>query len=129
MRSCLVLSVLISQGFISIASAQSMRNLPLQSKVETVQPMTGIVLWSSNPQAAVAPIQLEFSYLRYRDVFDHVGRYDWRPVDQLLDQIASRGHQAILRWHDTYVGKPTSFSIECDRLAQRQQIQFDADLE
>jgi hypothetical protein len=107
MRSCLVLAVLISQGVISIASAPSMRNLPLQSKVEAVQPMTGIVLWSSNPQTAAAPIQLEFSYLRYRDVVDQEGRYDWRPVDQLLDQIASRGHQAILRWHDTYVGKPT----------------------
>jgi hypothetical protein len=24
----------------------------------------------------------------------------------LLDEVAGRGHQAIIRWHDTYVGKP-----------------------
>ena len=33
--------------------------------------------------------------------------YDWEPVETLLDEIAGRGHQAIIRWRDTYVGKPT----------------------
>jgi hypothetical protein len=99
--------VVFTLGSQNPAWSQSMRKLSLQSKVETVQPMTGIALWNSNPQADSAPIQLEFSYLRYRDVVDEKGRYDWRSVDQLLDQIANRGHQAILRWHDTYVGKPT----------------------
>ncbi len=27
-------------------------------------------------------------------------------MDRRLEQIAGRGHQAILRWHDTYVGRP-----------------------
>lgn len=103
----LAMLVVVTWGFPSTAWSQSMRKLPLRSKVDSVQPMTGIVLWSSNPQADSTPIQLEFSYLRYRDVVDQQGQYDWSPVDQLLDQVASRGHQAILRWHDTYVGKPT----------------------
>ncbi len=86
---------------------QELRPVALKSKVTSVQPMTGIVLWATNPQVAKAPIQLEYSYVRYDEVVQEKGKYDWSRVDRLLDEIASRKHQAILRWHDTYVGKPT----------------------
>jgi hypothetical protein len=69
--------------------------------------MTGIVLWSTNEQVESAPIQLEYSYLTYDQVVRGKGEYDWAPVEKLLKKVAARKHQAILRWHDTYVGKPT----------------------
>jgi hypothetical protein len=87
--------------------ADDFRPVPLSSKVADVQPMTGIVLWATNPAAKTAPIQLEYSYLRYADVVRGKGEYDWKPVEDLLAAVAGRGHQAILRWHDTYVGKPS----------------------
>jgi hypothetical protein len=87
--------------------AEELRPQRLQSAITGVQPMTGIVLWSTNESASTAPIQLEYAYLKYSQVVQQHGKYDWRAVEELLDQIASRKHQAILRWHDTYVGKPT----------------------
>ncbi len=82
------------------------RALTLKSKITNVQPMTGIVLWTTNPQAAAAPIQLEFAYLRYDEVVQAKDSYDWSAVDKLLQEVAARKHQLILRWHDTYVGQP-----------------------
>jgi hypothetical protein len=88
-------------------AAADLRPVPLQSSITQVQPMTGIVLWSTNSQRGSAPIQLEFAYLGYDQVVDAEGHYDWAEVETLLDDVAGRGHQTILRWHDTYVGKPT----------------------
>jgi hypothetical protein len=87
--------------------ADELRSVPLKSKVTSVQPMTGIVLWATNEAAGTAPIQLEFAYLSYDQVVDERGNHDWKVVEDLLEEIAGRRHQAILRWHDTYVGRPT----------------------
>ena len=84
-------------------SGDAFRPVPLTARITAVQPMTGIVLWSTNPAAADAPVQLEYSYLAYRQVVRAKGEYDWAPVEKLLDQVAARRHQAIIRWHDTYV--------------------------
>lgn len=81
--------------------------IKLSSRVTHPQPMTGIVLWTTNEKVETAPIQLEFSYLKYNQVVSDKGVYDWAPVDKLLAAVASRKHQAILRWHDTYIGQPT----------------------
>lgn len=89
------------------AAAEDPRPVPLTARVGEVQPMTGIVLWTTNPTAATAPIQLEFAYLAYRDVVDAHGGYDWTPVERLLAAVADRRHQAIIRWYDTYVGRPS----------------------
>jgi len=86
----------------------SLRPVPLRSKVANVQPMTGIVLWSDSEHVKTDAIQLEFSYLRYGDVVARAGEYDWTAVERLLDAIAGRGHQAVLRFHDTYVGRKTT---------------------
>lgn len=88
-------------------NADEFRSIPLRSRVVDVQPMTGMVLWATNEAARTAPIQLEYSYLTYDQVARARGEYNWAPVEKLLDAIAGRGHQAVLRWHDTYVGKPS----------------------
>jgi len=85
-----------------------LRPLPLESKVTHVQPMTGIVLWSDSEHVKTDAIQLEFSYMKYGDVVARAGDYDWSAVERVLDAIAGRGHQAILRFYDTYVGKKTT---------------------
>lgn len=76
----------------------------LSSEAVGVQPFTGIVLWSDNGKAAGYGIQLEFSYMLYNDVCKSKDGYDWTVVDKLLDKIASRGHQAVLRFRYTYPG-------------------------
>ena len=81
--------------------------VPLQSRIENVQPMTGIVLWNTNGRSVTAKdkIQLEYSYMLYNDVCKEQGVYDWTPMDKLLEQVASRGHQAIVRFRYSYVGQ------------------------
>ena len=77
-------------------------------------PLKGLVLWPGQardrPDLSAA-ISLEFAYVLPCDLvrgLDPSGapRYDWSPLDRLLDDIASRGHQAILRFRYEYPGEP-----------------------
>ena len=81
------------------------KRVPLQSKVDKVQPMTGIVLWTDNSRNKTDDIQLEFSYMLYNDVCKEKDVFDWTPMDRLLEKVAERGHQAIVRFRYTYVGQ------------------------
>ncbi len=86
------------------------RSVPLQSKITGVQPMTGIVLWTTNEfKEKYADIfSLEFRYCGYNEVVDAEGRYDFSKIDEILDDVASRNHQAIIRFYFCYVGKETT---------------------
>ena len=81
--------------------------VPLQSEIKNIQPMTGIVLWNTHSKANSERdmLQLEYSYMLYNEVCKEQGVYDWTPMDKLLEEVASRGHQAIVRFRYTYVGK------------------------
>lgn len=92
---------------LSATADESLQPVKLQSSIRNVQPMTGIVLWTTHEAVNTAPIQLEYSYLTYREVVDADGSYNWDPLEKLLSEVAARQHQLILRWHDTYVGKKT----------------------
>lgn len=70
--------------------------------------MTGIVLWTDSEKVATDAIQLEFRYCGYNEVVDAQGNYDFSKIDRVLDQVAARKHQAILRFYYEYVGKPTT---------------------
>ena len=42
--------------------------VPLTSRITHVQPMTGIVLWTTSEHNRTDSIQLEYSYMKYGDV-------------------------------------------------------------
>ncbi|MBR4409625.1 MAG: DUF4832 domain-containing protein, partial [Bacteroidales bacterium] len=67
--------------------------------------MTGIVLWNDNDHKKDSYVQLEFSYMLYSDICKKEGVFDWSAMDNLLKDVASRGHQAVVRFRYTYVGK------------------------
>lgn len=50
------------------------------------------------------PHSLEFSYLALGALVKGPGQYDWGPLEQLLDAVASRGHQAVFRVYLEYPG-------------------------
>jgi hypothetical protein len=79
----------------------------LQSEIENVQPMTGLVLWTDNSRSESMKdcIQLEFAYMLYNQICKEKDVYDWTPMDNLLEEVASRGHQLVVRFRYTYVGK------------------------
>lgn len=79
----------------------------LKSTIDSVQPMTGIVFWTENASALNNlgdTVQLEFSYMLFSDIVQQQGEYDWQVVEDLLDEVASREHQTILRFRYTYPG-------------------------
>lgn len=73
-----------------------------------MQPMTGIVYWTTNHHKVTDAISLEFSYMLFNDIVTDEGVYNWDVVENKLDAIASRGHQAIFRFRYVYVGEETS---------------------
>lgn len=87
------------------ASYADFERVPLKSEIQNVQPMTGIVLWNTHSKVNTDNIQLEYSYMLYNDVCKAQGVYDWTPMDKLLEQAASRGHQVVVRFRYTYVGQ------------------------
>lgn len=83
------------------------------ARTETCEPFKGLVLWpdeaKDNPACSDA-ISLEFSYCLPCDVatgLDTSGEtiLDWRRIDALLSDIASRRHQAIIRFRYAYPGE------------------------
>jgi len=89
------------------AAARDLRPVALQREIEGVQPMTGIVLWDTSPHRRSDAIQLEFSYIGYGQLVAEDGADDWSLVEDKLDAIAERGHQAVFRFYLAYVGRPT----------------------
>jgi len=60
------LGLLIGLGFEFASSAQeAFHPVSLTSRITHVQPMTGIVLWSTSERNRTEAIQLEYSYMRY----------------------------------------------------------------
>ncbi|MCM1035227.1 MAG: DUF4832 domain-containing protein [Paludibacter sp.] len=86
------------------------KSIPLQSSITHTQPMTGLVLWPYLAKTLNSTygdaFTLEFSYcLPCQVVTGKTGNridYDWTSFEQLLDDIASRKHQAIIRFRYEY---------------------------
>lgn len=96
--------VVFTAAFIT-AAEPPLRNIPLQSKITRVQPLTGMVLWTTNENNNGDWIQLEYAYIRYDDVIRGKDNYDWSVIDNMLADIASRRHQAVLRFYFVYPGQ------------------------
>jgi hypothetical protein len=94
----------------------------LKSQITRVQPMTGIVLWTTSEHNRTDAVQLEYSYMKYADVVVGRDQYDWRSMDRLLDQVASRKHQAIVRFYFVYPGHETTVPGYIKRLADYHEL-------
>ena len=87
--------------------------VPLSATVNKVQPMTGLVFWTTNEAALRSLgniVQLEFAYMRFSDIVQQQGIYHWHKIDELLNAVAGRKHQLILRFRYTYPGN-TDISV------------------
>lgn len=86
------------------------QKVSLRSEITSLQPMTGIVFWPEKAATKNATyntsIGLEFSYCLPSDVVtgkkDGKINYDWSSFESLLNDIAGRGHQAIIRFRYEY---------------------------
>ena len=89
---------------VDLSELEDYTRVNLSSKITGVQPMTGIVLWNTSSSNKTDAVQLEFSYMLYNDVCKKKDVYDWSPVEKLLKEVASRGHQAVIRFRYVYPG-------------------------
>ncbi len=48
---------------------------------------------------------MEFNYLGLSQLMKGEDQFDWEPLEQLLNDIASRGNQAVVRIFLEYPGK------------------------
>jgi hypothetical protein len=67
-------------------------------------PLKGLVPYQGDVRDRF-PHSLEFNYLSYSELVKGYDEFDWKPLEKLLDDIASRGHQAVLRIFMEYPGK------------------------
>ena len=92
---------------------ESYAPVSISAKVDAVQPGTGLVLWSENASERNAAygksISLEYAYCLPCQVVkgkvDGKIQYDWRPFNQWLSDVASRKHQAVVRFRFEYPGE------------------------
>lgn len=91
--------------------ADTWQSVALTRQITHVQPMTGLVLWPDEAKNRHdeygQTIQLEFSYCLPCKVVkgcndDGTIIYDWSWFDNLLADVASRGHQLICRFRYEY---------------------------
>lgn len=83
----------------------------LNSSITKPQPMTGLVLWPDQARDLYSThggsIRLEFAYCLPCKVVTGCGddgtiQYDWTWFENILDDVASRGHQLIARFRYEY---------------------------
>ena len=91
--------------------AEDFRDVALNKTINEPGPLKGIVLWNDNGKinSYKNSISLEFSYCLPCQVV--IGKskgeiqYNWSSFEALLNDIAGRGHQAIIRFRYEYPGE------------------------
>jgi hypothetical protein len=67
-------------------------------------PLRGLVPYQADVRSYF-PHSLEFNYLPFSALVAGEDEYDWKPLEKLLNNIASRGHQTVFRVYLEYPGK------------------------
>ena len=96
---CVVLIALSDQP---VAGAS--RRLLEYSPAPVDNPLKGLVPYQGD-RRKLFPHSLEFNYLPYSILVKGYDEFDWDPLERMLDDIASRGHQAVLRVYLEYPNK------------------------
>lgn len=78
---------------------------PLEYRPAPVaNPLKGLVPYQGDHRDRF-PHTMEFNYVPYSALVKGYEDFDWQPMETLLDDIASRGHQAVFRVFLEYPGK------------------------
>jgi hypothetical protein len=78
---------------------------PIPTPGPADNPLKGFVPYAR--KGSEFPHSLEFEYLSLSTLMVGPNQFDWRPLDTLLDSVASRGCQTVFRVWVEYPGKPS----------------------
>lgn len=67
-------------------------------------PLKGLVPYQGDRRGTF-PHSMEFNYLPYSALVKGYDEFDWEPLERMLNDIAGRGHQAVVRVYLEYPGK------------------------
>ena len=111
---------LLATSFCATTVFAAARSVALNKEIETLEPMKGIVFWPDQAKSQKdlqSAISLEFSYcLPCAVVTGKTGDkidYDWSSFEKMLDDIKSRGHQAIVRFRIEYPNETITNAPNC----------------
>lgn len=94
---------LLLLSFCAIAADGERRELEY-APAPVDNPLKGLVPYAGDWRGNF-PHSMEFNYLPVSAVVIGADEYDWKPFEKLLNDIASRGHQAVTRFFLEYPGK------------------------
>ena len=110
----------IALASLTAASFAADRSVALNKSIESLEPMKGIVFWpdqAKDQKDLQKSISLEFSYCLpcavVKGKTDDKIDYDWSSFEKMLDDIASRGHQAIVRFRIEYPSETITNASGC----------------
>ena len=98
---------LISASLVLMSAAQICNagwNTLMYQPAPIDNPLKGLVPYQGDVRDRF-PHSMEFNYLPYAALVKGYNVFDWEPLEKLLEDIRSRGHQAVLRVYLEYPGK------------------------
>lgn len=107
-------------AFLATATFAAGRSVALNKSIESLEPMKGIVFWPDQAKSQKdlqGSISLEFSYCLpcavVKGKSDGKINYDWSIFEKMLDDVKSRGHQAIVRFRIEYPNEEINNAPNC----------------
>lgn len=85
-------------------AAEPMRRTLEYAPAPVDNPLKGLVPYAGDVRDFF-PHSLEFNYVSFASLVVGPDRYDWKPLEKLLNDIAGRGHQAVFRVYLEYPDK------------------------
>ena len=98
------LFVALAVSALSFATADDQRVELEYAFSPVANPLKGLVPYASDTNVHF-PHTMEFNYLGFAELAKGYNQFDWNPLENLLNQIAGRGHQAVIRVYVEYPGK------------------------
>ena len=99
----LLVSVLM-MSFVSVCAIADDRIALAYSPASVANPLKGLVPYAGDENVHF-PHSLEFNYVGFADLVKGYETFDWQPLEELLNDISSRGHQAVFRIYLEYPEK------------------------
>jgi Domain of unknown function (DUF4832) len=101
---CLIVGLMVVAGPPACWAADGPRRLLEYAPAAVDNPLKGLVPYAGDWKDRF-PHSMEFGYLALSALVTAPDHYDWTPLEKLLDECASRGHQVVFRLYLEYPGK------------------------
>ncbi len=103
-RLAVLLLWLVVLAALSATRADDARRALAYAPAPVDNPLKGLVPYQGDVRDRF-PHSMEFNYLPYAALVKGYDEFDWQPLERLLDDIASRGHQTVFRIFLEYPNK------------------------